>query len=151
MKLTVKSTKIEENIEDEKGNVIGKISFDPQDVNVYKKFLSLIELITEKQKVDRQIGDLGDISKENLKSIEDFEKYSVVFQKLDKKLDNYLSMMDEIKKTTDEIFGDVSSTFSNITASLEPYTELITWATPYFNQGRKEKVDKYLESTDDVL
>lgn len=149
MTLKIKSTRIEEKIADENDNEIGKVSFDPEDVMVYKKFLGLIDTLTEYEKIDRQIGNLGNIP--DLKTIEDFEKYKGVFDKLGQKLDAYIKMREDIKNVSDEIFGNVSKAFEKISSSLEPYIELITWARPYFNKKREEKVNQYLDEKEDVL
>ena len=149
MDLKIKSTKVEENIVDEKDTIIGKILFDPEDATIYKKFLELVDKITEYEKINKQIGTLGEMPE--LKAIEDFEKYKGVFDKLDQKLDNYINLKEEIKTVTDEIFGNVSEAFEKVSNSLEPYVELISWASPYFNKKREEKINQYLDNTEEVL
>lgn len=153
MSLKINSTKITENIENEKGEIIGKVSFDPNDIGIYKKFLKLIDSIEEKQKFDEKIKELEDIPNFKLNSTEEFEKYRGVFEKLDKKLDNYLEMIAEIKEMSNEVFGNVSEAFEKVCSenSIEPYIELINWATPYFHKGRKEKLNDYLEDSEEVL
>lgn len=151
MKLKLKNTKIIEDITDENDEVIGKVSFDPKDARTYKAFLNLIKLIEDYQKKDKKIGDIENLPKEEIKSIEDIEIYKDSFDKLENKIDNYLELETEIKKITDEVFGNVSETFSKISNSIEPYIELVHWATPYFKKERLNKVDTYLSKKEDVL
>lgn len=151
MKLKLKNTKIIEDITDENDEVIGKVSFDPRDARAYKAFLNLIKLIEDYQKKDKKIGDIENLPKEEIKSIEDIEIYKDSFDKLENKIDNYLELETEIKKITDEVFGNVSETFSKISNSIEPYIELVHWATPYFKKERLNKVDTYLSKKEDVL
>ena len=49
------------------------------------------------------------------------------------------------------MFGNVSETFSKVSNSIEPYIELVQWATPYFKKERSEKVNTYLSKKEDVL
>lgn len=151
MKLKLKNTKIIEDITDENDEVIGKVSFDPKDARAYKAFLNLIKLIEDYQKKDKKIGDIENLPKEEIKSIEDIEIYKDSFDKLENKIDNYLELETKIKKITDEVFGNVSETFSKISNSIEPYIELVHWATPYFKKERLNKVDTYLSKKEDVL
>lgn len=151
MKLKLKNTKIIEDITDENDEVIGKVSFDPKDARAYKVFLNLINLIEDYQKKDKKIGDIEDLSTGEIKSIEDIEIYKDSFDKLETKIDNYLELETEIKKITDEVFGNVSETFSKVSNSIEPYIELVQWATPYFKKERSEKVNTYLSKKEDVL
>lgn len=151
MKLKLKNTKIIEDITDENDEVIGKVSFDPKDARAYKVFLNLINLIEDYQKKDKKIGDIEDFPTGEIKSIEDIEIYKDSFDKLETKIDNYLELETEIKKITDEVFGNVSETFSKVSNSIEPYIELVQWATPYFKKERSEKVNTYLSKKEDVL
>lgn len=151
MKLKLKNTKIIEDIIAENDEVIGKVSFDPKDARAYKAFLSLIKLIEDYQRKDKKIGDIENLPKEEIKSIEDIEIYKDSFDKLENKIDNYLELETEIKKITDEVFGNVSETFSKVSNSIEPYIELVQWATPYFKKERSEKVNTYLSKKEDVL
>nr|DAH18373.1 MAG TPA: hypothetical protein [Caudoviricetes sp.] len=151
MKLKLKNTKIIEDITDENDEVIGKVSFDPKDARAYKVFLNLINLIEDYQKKDKKIGDIEDLPTGEIKSIEDIEIYKDSFDKLETKIDNYLELETEIKKITDEVFGNVSETFSKVSNSIEPYIELVQWATPYFKKERSEKVNTYLSKKEDVL
>lgn len=151
MKLQIKSTKVHEDIVDENDKKIGEVEFDPQDITIYKKYLKLVDIIEEKQKNDKEIGEIEQIPNFSLNNIEDFDKYKDTFKKIDKKLDNYLETIEEIKKITDEIFGNVSEVFSKVSSSIDPYLELIKWANPYFKQGRNDKVNKYLDDAKDVL
>ncbi len=151
MALKIKSTKVTEDIVDENNNVIGKVSFDPEDPIIYKKYLHLVDIIEEKQKIDKKLGSLENIPDFDLKNIEEFEKYKEIFKKIGQKLDNYLETMEEIKNTTDEIFGNVSETFEKITNSIDPYIELIKWANSYFKEKRTAKVEKYLDKEEEIL
>jgi hypothetical protein len=151
MKLKLKNTKIIEDITDENDEVIGKVSFDPKDARVYRTFLNLIKLIEDYQKKDKKIGDIENLPNEEIKSIEDIEIYKDSFDKLENKIDNYLELETEIKKITDEVFGNVSETFSKVSNSIEPYIELVQWATPYFKKERLDKVNTYLSKKEDVL
>ena len=153
MKLTVKNTVIREDITDERGNVIGKIEFDPTDATIYKKFLSLISIIEEKAKTERQIGNLQDIPNIKLNNIDEIQKYRGIFNNLEKKIDNYIEIEQTIKDICNEIFGNVSDTFDKVSKSLDPYIQLIEWATPYFKSGREDKLKEYLDDKEekDVL
>lgn len=151
MALKVKSTKIKNVILDENDKEIGIIEFDPEDANIYKKFLELIDVITEYQNIEAKIGQLENIPDYDLKTIEEFEKYKGVFNKLNQKLDNYLKMREDIENITDEIFGNVSNIFKLISGSLDPYLDLVKWATPYFKEKRENKINEYLVDESDVM
>lgn len=151
MEFKLKSTKVEENITNEKDEVIGKITFDPKDARAYKAFLSLIRLIEDYQEKDKKIGEIDNLPDKKMESVAEFEKYKDSFEKLENKIDNYLELELEIKRIADEVFGKVSDVFSVVSNSIDPYISLVEWATPYFKEERTNKVDSYLSKKEDVL
>ncbi len=151
MKLKLKNTKITEEILDENDEIIGKVSFDPKDAKVYKSFLTLIKLIEDYHKKDKKIGDIENLPDKDLENIEELSVYKDSFDRLETKIDNYLGLENQIKKITDEVFGNVSETFMKVSSSIEPYIELVQWATPYFKKERANKVNTYLNNKEDVL
>lgn len=151
MKLKLKNTKVEEDITNENDEVIGKVRFDPKDAKAYKSFLGLIRLIEDYQKKDKMIGDVESLPDKKLESIEELEQFKDSFDKLENKIDNYLELEEEIKKIADEVFGNVSETFSKVSNSIEPYIDLVSWATSYFKEERSNKVNAYLSKKEDVL
>lgn len=149
MKLTVKNTIVKEDITDEQGRKIGTIEFDPTDATIYKKFLNLISMIEEKAKIDKKIGGLQDIPNIKLTNVNEIEKYRGIFNKLEEKIDNYIDIEKEIRDTCDEIFGNVRDAFNKVSKSLDPYIQLIEWATPYFKNGREDKLKEYLNDEEE--
>lgn len=145
MSLKIKSSRVIEDIVNENNEKIGIVSFDPEDAENYKKFLDLINIIEEYQKIDSELK-VDEIPDFDLKSIEEFEKYRDSFNKIGVKLDNYLDMRTKIKNISDEIFGNVSEVFEKINKSLDPYLNLIEWASPYFKSKRTEKINEYLDA-----
>ena len=63
MAIIVKSKKIKENIEDENGNILGVISYNPEDTTTYTRLTDIMDEILE---MNEEMKSL-----ENIKNIHD--------------------------------------------------------------------------------
>ncbi len=145
MAIVIKSKKIKEDIVDENGNVLGSISYNPEDTTTYTK---LTDIMNDLLKISDEMKSLNKLEKfpENeLKDIEEFEKYRNGFNTMNEVLHKCDDRIENIKKNVDEIFGvgtcKIIMEDSNDVDMLVP---LIEEVIPKFKNARKGKVDKYL-------
>lgn len=124
--------------------VLGEIVFNPDDTNLYKRFIALIENLHKGDKAIKGI-DLSGLDFQ-LETLEDFEKAQSVFDKANEAL----NVSDEVIDTTcadlNKMFGadkDICAVFmqgSRDMALLEPLFDVVI---PYFRKSRQSKVSKY--------
>lgn len=151
MAIVVKSKNIKENIVDEKGNILGSISYNPEDIKAFRKLSDIIDLINKISKNSKNLSNLESI-KDEVISLEDFDKYSELFDGVRNDLHTIDDTIEVIKTNIDEIFGKgTSNIFMGEGHDLDLLMPLIEDVMPKFQSKREEQVDKYLDNDESVL
>ena len=149
MALKIKSSIVVEKIEDENGNVLGEIKFNPGDQMIMKKLGDIIDTLTIGL---NEIKELKGLNQEDIKnldkkliSVNDFEKASETINSLTKGIkiesDTVIKSIDSLK----EVFGE--ETINIITEGIydiEKILPLIEFLVPYIKENREKKLGKYI-------
>lgn len=145
MAIVIKSKKIKEDIADENGNVLGSISYNPEDTTTYTKLTDIMNDLLKISDEMKSLDRLEKLPENELKDIDEFEKYRNDFNTMNEVLHKCDDRIENIKKTVDEIFGigtcKIIMEDSNDVDMLVP---LIEEVIPKFKNARKGKVDKYI-------
>lgn len=148
MSLIIKNKFVKEDILDENGTKIGELKFNPNDSRIMKTLSSLVNEFSSAIKEIDKLGKIENITEENLKTIEDFEKVSKEFETIDKGLDIELTAVNKMIDGLSEIFGkDTIELFTQGTRDAECLLPIIEFIKPYVEKARKGKVNKYLNDS----
>lgn len=152
MEFKLRKKFIELNIKDEQDKKIGKIRYNPSDTASYKKLMEIAETINEYQIEAKKMGNIPNLSSEELETIEDLEKENQNIQKLKKFMGTANDTVKKVKLTIDDILGSgVSEMVCEGTDDLEEIARLIETILPTFEKARDGKVNKYLKDDSDVM
>lgn len=148
MALIVKSNIIKEDILDETGHKLGELKFNPNDSRIMKNMSTVVNEFNKAIKEINKLGKIDKLSLENLKTVEDFEKASQTFEKIDKGYDIEVKAVDELINKLIEIFGEETiQIFTNGTKDAECLLPIIEFIEPYVKAAREGKVNKYINDT----
>ena len=144
---------VREDVLDEQGNKVGEICFNPEDVGVYDRFLNILSKISESQKKIDGIGDIKELTEEEVTLAEETGELDETFSKIKNISKITVDLVDEISAELDNIFGEgTAEFFLQWSKDLELINPLLDGVMPYFEKARSEKTDKYLNKTDgDVM
>ena len=156
MAIKIKNNFIEEKIEDQDGNVLGVLKFNPNDTRIMQKLTHIVNDLTVKMKELKkiEIPKLEDIKENKLESIEDFEKLEKDFSKLNVAFDLEEGAIDNIIEELSEIFGsETINIFTGGTKDVETLLPILDFIMPYVKKAREKKVNKYIikENNADVM
>lgn len=131
---------------------IGMISFNPDDTQIYTKFVQLIEQLTTGSKsIDNIKFGESELDKK-LETLEDFENASALFDKIKQASQLTVELWSSVCKGLDEIFGEgVCQCFTQGDIDPDLLVPLIDAVTPYFKKSRQSKVAKYKANQSDVM
>lgn len=151
MAIVVKNKNIKEEIVDEKGNILGYISYNPEDVKSFRKLSDIIDLINNISENSKNLNKLEMIQDEDV-SLENFDKYKDLFEDVRSDLHTIDDTIEVIKENIDNIFGKgTSNIFMGDGHDLDLLMPLLDDVMPKFKNQRKEQVNKYLDSQNAVL
>lgn len=151
MAIIVKNKYIKENIEDENGNILGSISYNPEDIKAFRKLSDIVDLINKISKNSNNLSKLETIKDKTI-LLEDFDKYSELFDGVRNDLQTIDDTIEVIKTNIDEIFGKgTSSIFMGDGCDLDLLMPLIDDVMPKFQSKREKQVNKYLDNNESVL
>lgn len=146
MPIVAKSKKVKDNIVDENGNVLGTISYNPEDTKTYTKLSNIMQEIFQIDEKRKSIGDLKELPKERLKSLDEFEEYKETFEKMNETFNFCDEKIENIKKEIDDIFGqNTSKIMMEDSNDIELLLPLIESVIPIFEKIRNKKINKHLE------
>ncbi len=146
MAIVAKSKNIKEEIVDEKGNHLGSISYNPDDIKAYKKLTDILDFINTMSKNTKHLNQLGELSDKEI-TLDNFSNYEELFNGVRDELHTIDDLIEETKSSIDEIFGEGTSyIFMGNGSDLELLMPLIDNVLPNFKSKREEKVDKYLDN-----
>ncbi len=150
MAIKIKNNFVEENIEDESGNILGKIRFNPNDARIMNKLSKIVKDLSESLKEVKNLGEMPNITKEELTTLEDFEKVSKDFERVNAGYEIEAKAIDEVIKDLTEIFGEETiNIFTGGTKDVTSLLPLIDYIMPYVKDAREGKVNKYLVNQKD--
>lgn len=153
MALKINNNIVRENIEDQNGNVIGKIQFDPNDETIMKSMSDIIKNLTDKIQKQKEIGEIN-VDKLNniLETQEDFEGSFEDLAKINQSIDLEYAAVKETIDSFTNIFGkETMDVITGGVVSLNNLKPLIEFITPYIKESRKTQTDKYLSNNSNVL
>lgn len=154
MAIIVKSKKIKETIEDENGNILGIISYNPDDTTTYTRLTDIMNEILEMNKEMKSLENIKNIPKEAAQDINQFEQYRDSFNDFNKSLHTIENKIQNIKKSIDDIFGEgIANIIMENSNDVELLTPLIEEVLPKFKSARENKINKYIpeKNSNDVM
>lgn len=152
MAIKIKNNFVAENIENEKGEKIGEIRFNPNDSRIISKLSEIMNDLEEVIKQMNQIGEIPEISEKQLDSIEDFEKASEGFEKIHKAISIETEAIKNSIDRLSEVFGkETVELFTDGTYDVMSLLPLIEFITPYVKKARQQKVNKYTKKQNDSV
>ena len=111
-----------------------------------KNLSSIVNDFSNAIKDFNQLGEVEKIDVSQLKTAEDFEKASAMFEKVDKGFDIEVKAIDEFIDKLSEIFGkETIELFTNGTKDAECLFPIIDFIKPYVEKARTNKVNKYID------
>lgn len=152
MAIKLKNKFVEENIEDEKGNVLGVLKFNPGDPRIVSKLTKIITDLTDSMEKINKVGELPEIPKEDLEKYEDFEKVAEIFKSYKEKFQIEEDAANSMISDLTEVFGEETiNIFTGGTKDMDTLYPLIEYVIPFVNEARKEKVNKYIPKNSEVM
>lgn len=152
MAIVVKSKKIKEDIVDENGQILGSISYNPNDTTTYTKLTDIMNNLLKISDEMKSLQHIKNIPEEGLKSMEDFENYRDDFNAMNISLHNCDEKIENIKHSIDLIFGEgVCNIIMEGSNDVEMLIPLIEEVIPKFKNARDGKVNKYLPTESEIL
>ena len=152
MAIVIKSSKkVTIPVENENGEKLGEIVFNPESAGTYKALTEITEAIYKISDKYDSIGELKEIPRGELtpekekQARDDFERIS--------KFTGYMTeQIDEIAKAIDSAFGKgTSALILQGGYDIEGLVAFIDGVAPYFKNMREKQVGKYLKDADDVM
>ncbi len=151
MALTVKQNFIKEDINDENGNKIGEIKFNPNDARIIAKLTKCMKELNGYLQDIKNLGKIN-ISSKKLKSIEDFEKASSEIEKMAKGFGIEEKAIDGVIEDLISIFGkETIEIFTGGTSDVMLLMPLLEFVMPYVQQAREGKIKKYIVQNDEDM
>lgn len=146
MAIVVKNTKITEEIVNEKGELLGHISYDPEDYNSYKEILNIMEDIYALDDALKVTNSVDVKAIEEAAKNEDFDSVRSQFHTMADAMNKGSESIDSIIKRIDTIFGTgTCKIILNGTYNLNLLLPLLEAVTPQFEKLHSEKKNAYLE------
>jgi len=147
MALKIKDKFIKEDIVDENDNKIGELKFNPDDSRIMKILTEAIVECQEGLKKIDALGEIKDISKENLNSVEDFEKEAETFKKIDKGFSVELNTVESVINKLSSVFGkETIELFTKGTMDIDTVEPILNFVMPYVKKERNKKIKKYMKN-----
>lgn len=145
MALTVKQNFVVENIEDEDGNKLGEIKFNPNDSRIMSKLTKIVNDLSYSLGKLKGMGDIPKIPKDKLETLEDFEEVSDIFKTINTGFKIEEDAVDNVLNDLSEIFGkETIELFTGGTKDVMSVMPLIEYILPYVKEAREIKMNKYL-------
>lgn len=152
MALIIKNNLVKEDILDENEKKLGELKFNPNDSRIMKTLSELVRDFSKRIKELDKLEKFEEIGKEDLKSVEDFERVGKSFETIDKALDIEVEAIDKMINSLSEIFGkETIELFTQGTKDAECLIPIIDFIEPYIKQTRQSKVKKYIDNQNDVM
>ncbi len=139
--------KVRIDVKDAEDNIIGQICFNPDNTQVYSKFLDMMQLLEGKNKEMESIALTDDeraALDKDLSTVEDFEAAAGALGKIKMATDLATETVKEACAGLDSVFGEgICDLFMQGDYDVELLEPLINVVVPYFNKSREGKTNKY--------
>lgn len=146
MAIKLKSKNVSVDVENENGEVIGKVTFNPEDIGTYN---ALMEIGDEIYKIDdkyKGVGELKDIPEGNLTEKKDFDEVRTTLNKVIEFTSYTVERVEAIAKKIDKAFGEgTSQLILQGGHDIEGLQAFLEGITPYFKNAHDKRVNKYLK------
>ncbi len=150
MAIKIKSKKVSVDVENEKGEVIGKITFNPEDIGTYN---ALMEIGDEIYKIDdkyKGVGELKGIPEGELTEKKDFDEVRTTLNKVIDFTSYTVERVEKIAEKIDKVFGEgTSQLILQGGHDIEGLEAFLKGITPYFKDAHDKRVNKYVEDKDE--
>ncbi len=145
MAIVIKNKNIQENVVDENGNLLGVISYNPDDTKSYTKFSDIINKIYKVQdKVKSLSSSIKQIPKREL-SLEELDEHRGSLEKMNETFHYQEKLLEEIFTDFDFIFGEgICEKIMKGSYDIELLIPILEAVKPNFDKARNKKVGKYL-------
>lgn len=144
MTLTIKSKFIKEDILDENGTKLGELKFNPNDVRIMNRLAKCLDYAEKALKKLKNMGEMPDLSKININTVEDAENVSDAIEKVCNALDLEEDCTDMVIKELSEIFGqETVEIFTEGTKDIELVNPILEFVIPYVRKARQQKINQY--------
>lgn len=151
MAIVIKQKLVCEDILNENGEKIGEIKFNPNDSRIMSRLSNIVKKISQGIKDLNNLGDMPEISKEQITNIEDFEKISKDIDKLCQGYEIEENVSTEAINELVEIFGeDTINAFTSGSKDIELLMPLLDFVMPYVEEARNKQVSKYIPKKDEL-
>lgn len=148
MALIIKDSFVKEDIVDENGNKIGEIKFNPNDSRIMSKLTSIVNDLSNDIKQLKNIGEIPNISDNNLTDTTDFEKVSDAFKVIEKGFNIEEAAADSVLNKLSDVFGkETIDIFTGGTKDILSVIPLIEYILPYVKKARETRINKYMNKT----
>lgn len=141
--------KITLDIVDENNKTRGQVSFDPSDIKVYNAFA---EIATAVMKIDDEYAKTRkslDIPEGKLGSVDEYKQTRDKLVQLNKFTNQTVEQVQNIAKQLDDVFGPGSSDLIlQGSYDVELIAEFIQGVMPYFEDAKRGRIEKYINSED---
>ncbi len=146
MAIIVKNKNIKEELVDESGNVLGYISYNPEDTTTYTKLCNIMDNILQISDKSKITGNIKKMP-EHIEKIEEFAEFREDFQKMKDFFDFHDAKIDEIIKDIDSIFGEgTCKILMGDSKDIDLVSPLLDEVLPKFKEAREKKANKYLDN-----
>ncbi len=132
MQLKVKNSFIVEDIEDEEGNKIGELKFNPSDARIVTRLVKCADDAEKALKQIKNMGSIPDLSKMDINSAEDAENVSEAISKINTAMSLEEQLIDNIFGELSDIFGkNTIELFTQGTKDIETILPILEFVMPY--------------------
>lgn len=140
---------IEEVFDEDTGEKLGEIRLNPNDTKIMAKLSKIVKDLTVAMNKINSIGEVKEMSNQELKTLDDFEKEKENIQKM-------CSLVDIESEATKTAIDDLSEVlgketveiFTGGTYDIELLLPLINFLEPHIKNAREQKMSKYLKKED---
>ena len=144
MALIIKSKFIKEDILDENGTKLGELKFNPNDARIMNRLAKCLDYAEKSLKKLKNMGEMPDLSKIEINTVEDAENVSDAIEKVCNALDLEEDCTDMVIKELSEIFGkETVEIFTEGTKDIELVNPILEFVIPYVREARQQKVNQY--------
>lgn len=146
MAIKLKSKNVSVDVEDEKGEVIGKVTFNPDDIGTYNAIMAIGDEIYKIDDKYKGVGEIKDIPTGELTEPKDFDEVRTTLNKVIDFTSYTVEHVDKIAKEIDKVFGEgTSELIMQGGHDIENLQAFLEGITPYFKDAHDKRINKYVE------
>jgi len=152
MAIVIKSKKVTLPIENEQGEKLGEVVFNPDSAETYKALTEIAELVYKISDKRDSMGELKTIPTGEVESVEKEKAYRDEFMKINEFTTYMTETIDKIAEAIDSAFGKgTSELILQGGYDIEGLIAFVEGISPYFEGARAKRIDKYVNDDDGVM